>query len=162
MISNDRHLKIDKYQRLWSVSLLHRIATNMSANLKQALFEEMSSQWEEFSSLWEIDSVEFNKIFDRAVAKTKTTNTKSLPEKVQLVTDYTSKSGSQNSVILMGNFKTQHVEFRENVLKRLGGRFNSQLSCGAGWVFPKKKMGSLVEKLEEHGIEFETVSEKEL
>jgi hypothetical protein len=25
-------------------------------------------------------------------------------------------------------------------LKRLGGRFNFRLSCGAGWIFPKTKM----------------------
>ena len=26
-----------------------------------------------------------------------------------------------------------------NICKKLGGRFNAWLTCGAGWVFPKKK-----------------------
>ena len=31
----------------------------------------------------------------------------------------------------------------KDLLKQLGGRFNSHLSCGAGWVFSKKAEGKL-------------------
>ena len=31
----------------------------------------------------------------------------------------------------------------KNDLKKMGGRFNYDLSCGAGWIFPKKKREEL-------------------
>ena len=37
----------------------------------------------------------------------------------------------------------QYVGTLEELLKQLGGRFNSHLSCGAGWVFSKKAEGKL-------------------
>ena len=35
----------------------------------------------------------------------------------------------------------------KETLKTIGGRFNSHLSCGAGWIFSKAKEDSLREAL---------------
>ena len=48
---------------------------------------------------------------------------------------------SEKSIALVGD--TKEIKDR---LKKLGGRFNSGLSCGAGWVFSKTKQKDL-EKL---------------
>lgn len=48
---------------------------------------------------------------------------------------------SEKSIALVGDTK----EIKDK-LKKLGGRFNSGLSCGAGWVFSKTKQKDL-EKL---------------
>jgi hypothetical protein len=50
------------------------------------------------------------------------------------IIDYTEKS-----LVIKGE-KTR--EYKEN-LKELGGKFNSSLKCGAGWVFPKTKKAEL-------------------
>lgn len=42
---------------------------------------------------------------------------------------------SEKAFALVGETKT----IKDN-LKSLGGRFNSKLSCGAGWIFPKSKL----------------------
>lgn len=41
---------------------------------------------------------------------------------------------SEKSIVLTGDTK-----FVKDELKKLGGRFNPKLTCGAGWVFPKSK-----------------------
>jgi len=41
---------------------------------------------------------------------------------------------SEKAVAVVGDTKPV-----KDILRKLGGRFNSRLTCGAGWVFPKKK-----------------------
>ena len=49
---------------------------------------------------------------------------------------------SEKALAIIGDTKP-HAE----TLKRLGGRFNARLSCGAGWVFSKSKAGEIREAL---------------
>lgn len=35
----------------------------------------------------------------------------------------------------------------KDTLKSLGGRFNFNLTCGAGWIFPKSKANEIKNKL---------------
>lgn len=65
------------------------------------------------------------------------TNTKTEAEPVtvdglQLV-DY-----SEKAIAVIGNTKPISEQ-----LKKIGGRFNSRLSCGAGWIFSKRKESEL-------------------
>lgn len=41
---------------------------------------------------------------------------------------------SEKAIAITGDTK-----IIKDVLKQLGGRFNAKLSCGAGWIFPKKR-----------------------
>ena len=45
---------------------------------------------------------------------------------------------SEKAIALIGDTKAI-----KDLLKQLGGRFNSHLSCGAGWIFSKKAEGKL-------------------
>ncbi|MGN0489968.1 MAG: LPD29 domain-containing protein [Ruminococcus sp.] len=45
---------------------------------------------------------------------------------------------SDKAIALVGDTKPI-----KDILKNLGGRFNSHLSCGAGWIFSKKAEGKL-------------------
>lgn len=45
---------------------------------------------------------------------------------------------SEKAIALVGDTKPI-----KDILKNLGGRFNSHLSCGAGWIFSKKAEGKL-------------------
>lgn len=49
---------------------------------------------------------------------------------------------SEKAFAVVGNTK----EIKDN-LKRLGGRFNAKLSCGAGWIFSKTKLDEVKEFL---------------
>lgn len=65
------------------------------------------------------------------------TNTKTEAEPVtvdgfQLV-DY-----SEKAIAVIGNTKPISEQ-----LKKIGGRFNPRLSCGAGWIFSKRKESEL-------------------
>lgn len=53
-------------------------------------------------------------------------------EGLQLV-DY-----SEKAIAVIGNTKPISEQ-----LKKIGGRFNSRLSCGAGWIFSKRKESEL-------------------
>lgn len=46
---------------------------------------------------------------------------------------------SEKAVALVGETR----DYKDK-LKTIGGKFNPSLRCGAGWVFPKKKMEELV------------------
>jgi hypothetical protein len=52
---------------------------------------------------------------------------------------------SEKAIAIVGDTKTI-----KDQLKKLGGRFNPKLSCGAGWVFPKSKLAE-VQKFVEVG-----------
>lgn len=45
---------------------------------------------------------------------------------------------SERAIVVLGDTKAI-----KNELKKLGGRFNPKLSCGAGWVFPRTKEDEL-------------------
>jgi len=45
---------------------------------------------------------------------------------------------SENAIAVVGDTRSVKDE-----LKRMGGRFNGKLRCGAGWVFPKSKRASV-------------------
>ena len=45
---------------------------------------------------------------------------------------------SEKAIALIGDTKAI-----KDLLKQRGGRFNSHLSCGAGWIFSKKAEGKL-------------------
>jgi hypothetical protein len=49
---------------------------------------------------------------------------------------------SEKAFAVIGNTK----EIKEE-LKRLGGRFNARLTCGAGWIFSKSKLDEVKEFL---------------
>ena len=72
----------------------------------------------------------------RMTAATSTQQTTSakvvLTGKLQLV------NYSEKAIALIGDTKAI-----KDLLKQLGGRFNSHLSCGAGWIFSKKAEGKL-------------------
>ena len=68
-----------------------------------------------------------------ATATPQTTSAKVvLTGKLQLV------NYSEKAIALIGDTKAI-----KDLLKQLGGRFNSHLSCGAGWIFSKKAEGKL-------------------
>lgn len=52
---------------------------------------------------------------------------------------------SEKAIALVGDTKTI-----KDQLKKMGGRFNPKLSCGAGWIFPKSKLAE-VQKFVEVG-----------
>jgi hypothetical protein len=45
---------------------------------------------------------------------------------------------SEKAIALVGDTRAIKDE-----LKRIGGRFNARLSCGAGWIFPKSKRDAI-------------------
>jgi hypothetical protein len=49
---------------------------------------------------------------------------------------------SEKAVAVVGDTKAV-----KDQLKELGGRFNGELTCGAGWVFPKSKVEQLEQLL---------------
>lgn len=72
--------------------------------------------------------------------------------------DWTPKEPKSGKVEISGNF--QIIDYSEkaiavigdtktakDLLKKLGGRFNPRLSCGAGWIFSKKKESELRQAL---------------
>ncbi len=63
-------------------------------------------------------------------------------EKVEISGDFQIIDYSEKAVAVIGD--TKNVK---NELKKLGGRFNPRLSCGAGWIFSKKKESELRELL---------------
>lgn len=44
---------------------------------------------------------------------------------------------SEKAIALVGDPETQRANKKK--LKELGGRYNPHLSCGAGWVFSRRK-----------------------
>lgn len=59
--------------------------------------------------------------------KQETTKAKTTINEVKII-DY-----SERAIALVGNTKPIKEQ-----LKKMGGRYNPRLSCGAGWVFSKK------------------------
>ena len=67
----------------------------------------------------------------------KQSKTETIEAKGLQIIDY-----SEKAIAIIGD--TRAIK---ETLKTLGGRFNSHLSCGAGWIFPKTKEDSLRETL---------------
>lgn len=67
----------------------------------------------------------------------KTTDTETIEAKGVQIIDY-----SEKAIAIVGD--TRAIK---ETLKTLGGRFNSHLSCGAGWIFSKAKETTLREAL---------------
>lgn len=67
----------------------------------------------------------------------KTTKTETIESKGLQIIDY-----SEKAIAIVGDTKAI-----KETLKTLGGRFNSHLSCGAGWIFSKAKEATLREAL---------------
>lgn len=67
---------------------------------------------------------------------------KEISEELQII-DY-----SEKALAVVGDTKA----IKEK-LKKLGGRFNSKLSCGAGWIFPKKALPKVQELIDGNIIE---------
>lgn len=86
----------------------------------------------------------FDRPFKIVEKKAKPTIKSAKPEK----TDKTTAEGvqiidySEKSVAVIGN--TYQIK---DILKKLGGKFNARLSCGAGWIFSKSKKDVLFETL---------------
>ena len=78
-----------------------------------------------------LHSVDLTKKVETIQAKEKTAQTTA---KLQIV-DY-----SEKAIAVIGETKDVKDE-----LKELGGRFNPRLSCGAGWIFSKKKENEIRE-----------------
>lgn len=87
--------------------------------------EFMIQDWEcrpdGFPGVEWIDEQDFNDLKEAMKDDDKSTTT---------IVDY-----SEKAFVVVGDTKTIKDD-----LKKLGGRFNGKLSCGAGWVFPKTKM----------------------
>ena len=69
--------------------------------------------------------------------QSKTTKTETIKAKGLQIIDY-----SEKAIAIVG--ETRAIK---ETLKTLGGRFNSHLSCGAGWIFSKAKETTLREAL---------------
>ena len=69
--------------------------------------------------------------------QSKTTKTETIKAKGLQIIDY-----SEKAIAIVG--ETRAIK---ETLKNLGGRFNSHLSCGAGWIFSKTKEATLREAL---------------
>lgn len=67
----------------------------------------------------------------------KTTKTETIESKGLQIIDY-----SEKAIAIVGD--TRAIK---DTLKTLGGRFNSHLSCGAGWIFSKAKEATIREAL---------------
>lgn len=67
---------------------------------------------------------------------------KSKPKKQTVTGEFKLIDYSEKCVAVTGDTKTI-----KDQLKKLGGRFNGKLSCGAGWVFPKSKVEQLKQLL---------------
>lgn len=87
------------------------------------------------SDLWKDAGKEGGFYAFKEVKEAKTTNVPSVegPTGEVNIIDY-----SEKSIAVTG----QTYPIREQ-LKEMGGKFNKFLSCGAGWVFPKSKIGEL-------------------
>ena len=72
-----------------------------------------------------------------APKQNKTTKTETIDAKGVQIIDY-----SEKAIAIVGD--TRAIK---ETLKALGGRFNSHLSCGAGWIFSKTKEATLREAL---------------
>lgn len=86
----------------------------------------------------------FDRPFKIVEKKAKPTTKSAKPEKTEKTTaegvqiiDY-----SEKAVAVIGN--TYQIK---DILKKLGGKFNARLTCGAGWIFPKSKKDVLFENL---------------
>ena len=71
------------------------------------------------------------------IKQNKTNETKTIDAKGVQIIDY-----SEKAIAIVGETKAI-----KETLKTLGGRFNSHLSCGAGWIFSKTKESTLREAL---------------
>jgi hypothetical protein len=61
---------------------------------------------------------------------------------------YTIVDYSDKAIAVIGDTKAI-----KDQLKKLGGRFNGKLSCGAGWIFPKAKRAAVEDLLENGNVE---------
>ena len=69
---------------------------------------------------------------------TRMTTTTATSTKVVLTGKLQPVNYSEKAIALIGDTKAI-----KDLLKQLGGRYNSHLSCGAGWIFSKKAEGKL-------------------
>jgi len=53
---------------------------------------------------------------------------------------------SAKSVAVIGDTKTH-----KDILKELGGKWNSRLKCGPGWIYPKTKVEEIVKRMKRSG-----------
>ena len=53
---------------------------------------------------------------------------------------------SAKSVAVIGDTKTH-----KDTLKELGGKWNSRLKCGPGWIYPKTKVEEIVKRMKKSG-----------
>lgn len=86
--------------------------------------------------LWDVDLTPDPEVKHKSRSKTTTPKPKTIPAEpssgLRLV-DY-----SEKAVAVVGDTKAV-----KELLKSMGGRFNSHLSCGAGWIFIKKNVDEL-------------------
>lgn len=81
--------------------------------------------------LWDVDLTPKQEA--KQVEKTDNTQTTPVTSSALRMVDY-----SEKAVVVVGDTKAV-----KDLLKSMGGRFNARLSCGAGWVFSKKKTDEL-------------------
>ena len=75
----------------------------------------------------------YDKPFKVSERKSATRTTTATSTKVVLTGKLQLVNYSEKAIALIGDTKAI-----KDLLKQLGGRFNSHLSCGAGWIFSKK------------------------
>lgn len=63
---------------------------------------------------------------------------------------------SEKSYAVLGDTK-----ILKDALKKLGGKYNSRLACGPGWIFPKTKYNSIKKTLEHVKVDFKEYTRKE-
>ncbi len=80
----------------------------------------------------------YDKPFKVREKKSATRTTTATSTKVVLTGKLQLVNYSEKAIALIGDTKAI-----KDLLKQLGGRFNSHLSCGAGWIFSKKAEGKL-------------------
>jgi len=107
---------------------------------------------------------QFSKIKIKPVAATKTVKVaKALPETKQAQPMKATETKAQPTVIVKTNDNGKKVSvidysdkaiavvgdtiYIKNQLKDMGGRYNKFLSCGAGWIFPKKHTDTVKQEL---------------
>ena len=78
---------------------------------------------------------------------------------ISIVYDY-----SEQSHVLLGDFKDEHIKFREEVLRPAEyAHFNSRLYTGPGWIVDKVHLDDLVNALKSYNLPFaETTFDKEI
>lgn len=81
--------------------------------------------------LWDVDLTPKQEA--KQSKKTDNTQTTDVTSSDLRMVDY-----SEKAVVVVGDTKAV-----KDLLKSMGGRFNARLSCGAGWVFSKKKTDEL-------------------